>query len=231
MKTSNKLLIGTGICIILGIFSYAFVMRGAYQKALANPLSRTVKVDFKGMKYLNISQHWDIHFKYGSKFEVEILREYKDSLNLIYKGDTLMLKAKNTTGDLTIYLPNLPILTFNNFEENDTSEKEVIVYGEDENYPNVYFDSTLNSGQIQATFLNHALVHLYKCKVNNVDISTKKGGAVSIEKSEIKNLKLNLANFSSLSMGYSNIQSKNIVLGDSCSVNISGKQSQIDFLK
>ena len=39
MKTSNKLVIVSGICIILGIFSYAFVMRGAYQKALANPLA------------------------------------------------------------------------------------------------------------------------------------------------------------------------------------------------
>ena len=230
MKTSNKLLVGTGICIVLGIFSYAFVMRGAYQKALANPLSREVRVGLKAVKYLNINQLSDIHFKYGNKFEVEVLRQYKDSLSIDYQGDTLNLNVENV-GEITIYSPNLPILTITNPEKKSTAEKEVIVYGEKEKHSRFDFDGTLNSGQIQATFLSHALVDLYKCKVDNVDIITKKGGTVSIDKSEIKNLKLNLANFSSLSIEYSKIQSKNIVLGDSSNINVRGKETQSIFLK
>jgi hypothetical protein len=230
MKTSNKLLIGTGICIVLGIFSFAFMMRGAYQKALANPLSREVRVSLKAVKYLNINQLSDIHFKYGSKFEVEVSRQYKDSLSIDYQGDTLNLNVENV-GELTIYSPNLPILTISNAEKKNTPEKEVIVYGEEEEYSRFDFDSTLNSGQIQATFLSHALVTLYKCKVDYVDINTKKGGTVSIEKSEIKNLKLNLANFSSLSVAYSKIQTKNIILGDSSNINVRGKEMQSAFLK
>jgi hypothetical protein len=230
MKTSNKLLLGTGICIVLGIFSFAFMMRGAYQRALANPLSREVRVGLKTVKYLNISQLSDIHFRYGSKFEIEVSRQYKDSLSVDYQGDTLNLNVENA-GELTIYSPILPTLTITNAEKKNTPEKEVIVYGEEEEYSRFDFDSTLNSGQIQATFLSHAFVNLYKCKVDNVDIKTKKGGTVSIEKSEIKNLNLNLANFSSLSVAYSKIQSKNIVLGDSSNINVRGKELQSSFLK
>jgi hypothetical protein len=230
MKTSNKLLIGTGICIVLGIFSFAFMMRGAYQKALANPLSREVRIDLKTVKYLNIDQYSNIHFKYGRKFEVEVLRQYKDSLSIDYQGDTINLRASDA-GEITIYSPKLPILTIKNAEKKDTLEKEVIVYGEEEEYPSTDFDSTFSSGEIKATFLSHALVTLYKCKVDNVDINTKKGGTVSIDKSEIKNLKLNLANFSSLSIEYSKIQSKNIILGDSSNINVRGKEVQSAFLK
>jgi len=230
MKTSNKLLLGTGICIVLGIFSFAFIMRGAYQKALVNPVSREVRIDLKAVKYLSIKQLSDIHFKYGKKFEIEVSRQYKDSLTIDYQGDTLNLNVENV-GETTIYSPNLPILTITNAEKKSTAEKEIIIDEEEDEYSRFDFDSTLNSGQIQATFLSHASVRLYKCKVNNVDIKTQKGGRVSIEKSEIKNLKLNLANFSSLSVAYSKIQTKNVILGDSSNINIRGKELQANFLK
>ena len=91
MKTSNKLVIVTGICIILGIFSYAFVMRGAYQKALANPLANELRIELKVMKYLNLDYDSNVNFKKGSKFEIVLNKTDKDSLRIGYQGDTINL--------------------------------------------------------------------------------------------------------------------------------------------
>jgi hypothetical protein len=223
MKTSNKLLIGTGICIILGIFSYAFVLRGAYQKALANPLSRTVKVDFKGMKYLNLEYSSNIAFEYGKKYEIEVNRDQKDSLRFDYQGDTLNLDAtKMYMYDITIFCPQLPILKLNSRRDmNDVEDME----------HNLFIGKSFQSGSFEAIFLKNVSVNFDKCSFDKIEIKSQGKTGITLNESNIKQLNLNLPKKSSLYLTYSNIQSRNIVLGDSCSVNISGKQSQIDFLK
>jgi hypothetical protein len=221
MKTSNKLLIGTGICIILGIFSYAFVLRGAYQKALANPLSRTVKVDFKGMKYLNLEYSSVVNFEYGKKYEIEIDREWKDSLQFDYQGDSLNFNA-NQFGNITIFCPQLPILKLNSRGE---------FYDREDNEHNLFIDKSFQSGSFEAIFLKNVSVNFDKCSFVKIEIKSQGKTGITLNESNIKQLNLNLPKKSYLNLSYSNIQSKNIVLGDSCSVNISGKQSQLDFLK
>lgn len=220
MKTSNKLLIGTGICIILGIFSYAFILRGAYQKALANPLSRTVKVDFKGTKYLNIEYASDITFEYSKKYEIEINRNEKDSLRLDYQGDTLNLDATKMYG-ITIFCPELPILKLNSKGDmRDIRDNEY----------SLIIGKSFQSGNFEATFLKNVSAKFENCNLEKVDIKSQGETMISVDKSDIKQLNLNLPKNSLLYLSYSNIQSKNIILGDSCLVNISGKQSQLDFL-
>jgi hypothetical protein len=217
MKTSNKLLVGTGICIVLGIFSYAFVMRGAYQKALANPLANELRIDLKAMKYLNLNYGLYITFKRGNKYEIVLNKTDKDSLRIDYQGDILNLKVGDIN-NVTIYCPQLPIMTF--------SKKDIKSYRND---TPVYIDSTFQSGDFVVTSLSNSNIEFKKCHFDKVDIQSKEKAEISMEGSEIKLLNLSLPKNSTLNLNYSKILTKNIILGDSCSVIIVGNQSS--FLK
>jgi hypothetical protein len=217
MKTSNKLLIGTGICIVLGIFSYAFVLRGAYQKAMANPLANELRIDLKAMKYLNINYGLTVTFKHGDKYEIVMNKSDKDSLRIDYQGDTLNLKIGDIN-NVTIYCPQLPTMN--------------LTKNEKESYRNdtpIHVDSTFQSGEFVAKLFQNSNVEFKKCRFDKVDIQSNARTEISMEDSEIKLLNLSLPKNSMLNMNYSNILAKNIVLGDSCSVVITGNQSV--FLK
>ena len=217
MKTSNKLLIGTGICIVLGIFSYAFVMRGAYQKALANPLSNELRIDLKAVKYLNLSYISYVTFKYGSKYQIVMNKNDRDSLRIDYQGDTLNLKVGGIS-NVTIYSPKLPIMTFtkgSNLPNQDVG--------------NIIIDSAFQTGDFVVKSLKNTNVEFRKCRFDKVDIQSKEKAEISMEESEINFLNLTLPKNSTLNLNYSNILTKNIILGDSCSVSIVGNQS--NFLK
>ena len=217
MKTSNKLIIGTGICISLGIFSYAFVMRGAYQKALANPLSNELRIDLKAVKYLNLSYISYVTFKYGSKYQIVMNKNDRDSLRIDYQGDTLNLKVGGIS-NVTIYSPKLPIMTFtkgSNLPNQDVG--------------NIIIDSAFQTGDFVVKSLKNTNVEFRKCRFDKVDIQSKEKAEISMEESEINFLNLTLPKNSTLNLNYSNILTKNIILGDSCSVSIVGNQS--NFLK
>ena len=217
MKTSNKLLVGTGIGIILGIFSYAFVMRGAYQKALANPLANELRIDLKAMKYLNISYDNHITFKHGNKYEIVINKGENDSLKIDYQGDMINLSVGNIR-NVIIYCPKLPVMSFT---KKDVLNKQEI--GE------AVVDSSFQSGEFMVASLKNVNVEFRKCHFDKVDIQSKNKSAISMENCEVKLFNLSLPKNSELNLSYSNILSKNIVLGDSCSVVIVGNQSL--FLK
>jgi hypothetical protein len=217
MKTSNKLLVGTGICIVLGIFSFAFILRGAYQKAIANPFANELRIGLKAMKFLNLRYDSYITFKHGNKYEIVLNKSDKDSLSIDYQGDTTNLKLGNI-GNVTIYLPQLPIMSF--------AKKERLNYKDD---TQIYIDSTFQSGDFVVTSLKNSNVEFRKCHFDNVDIQSKNKAEISMENCEIKLFNLSLPKHSELNLIYSNILAKNIVLGDSCEVNITGNQS--NFLK
>ena len=213
MKTSNKLLIGTGICIVLGIFFYAFVMRGAYQKALANPLANELRIDLKAVKYLNLSYISYVTFKYGSRYEIVMNKNDRDSLRIDYQGDTLNLKVGGIS-NVTIYSPKLPIMTFtkgSNLPNQDVG--------------NIIIDSAFQTGNFVVISLKNTNVEFRKCRFDKVDIQSKEKAEISMEESEIKLLNLILPKNSTLNINYSNILTKNIVLGDSCNVTVTGNQS------
>ena len=212
MKTSNKLIIGTGICIILGIFSYAFVMRGAYQKALANPLANELRIDFKAMKYLNLNYVSYVTFKHGNKYEIVMNKSDKDSLQIDYQGDIINLKVGDIH-NVTIYCPQIPIMSF--------TKKDKLNYRDD---TPIYIDGTFQSGDFVATSLINTNVEFIKCRFDKVDIQSKEKAEISMEESEIKLLNLILPKNSRLNINYSKILAKNIILGDSCSVSIIGNQ-------
>lgn len=213
MKTSNKLIIGTGICIILGIFSYAFVMRGAYQKALANPLANELRIDFKAMKYLNLNYVSYVTFKHGNKYEIVMNKSDKDSLQIDYQGDIINLKVGDIH-NVTIYCPQIPIVSF--------TKKYKLNYRDD---TPIYIDGTFQSGDFVATSLINSNIEFRKCRFDKVDIQSKEKAEISMEESEIKFLNLILPKNSRLNINYSNILAKNIILGDSCSISIIGNQS------
>jgi hypothetical protein len=217
MKTSNKLLIGTGICIVLGIFSFAFMMRGAYQKALANPLTNELRIDLKAMKYLNISYDSYITFKHGNKYEIVMNKDEKDSLRIDYQGDIVNLGVGDIS-NVTIYCPQLPIMTFT--KKGDWRNKDA---GE------IVVDSSFQSGDFVVTSLKNVNIEFKKSHFDKVDIQSKNKAEISMETCEVKLLNLSLPKHSELNLNYSSILSKNIVLGDSCSVIIVGNQSS--FLK
>ena len=217
MKTSNKLVVATGICIVLGIFSYAFVMRGAYQKALANPLANELRIDLKAVKYLNLDYTSYVTFKFGKKYEIVINKTDKDSLRIDYQGDMLNLKIGNIN-NVVIYCLQLPSMNF--------TKKGMKDYRND---TPIYIDSSFQSGDFLVTSLKNSNVELKKCRFEKVDVQSKNKAEVSIEGSEIKLLNISLPKNSTLSLSYSNILSKNIILGDSCSVIMTGNQA--DFLK
>ena len=217
MKTSNKLLVGTGIGIIIGIFSYAFVMRGAYQKALTNPLANELRIDLKATKYLNISYDNHITFKHGNKYEIIINKGENDSLRTDYQGDILNLNIGNIR-NVTIYCPQLPIMSFT--KKNILNNQEI---GE------VVVDGSFQSGDFMVASLKNVNIEFRKCHFDKVDIQSKNKSAISMENCEVKLFNLSLPKNSELNLSYSNIISKNIVLGDSCSVVSVGNQSL--FLK
>jgi hypothetical protein len=217
MKTSNKLLIGTGICIVLGIFSFAFMMLGAYRKALANPLANELRIDLKAMKYLNIEYDSYVAFKHGNKYEVVINKTDKDSLRIDYQGDMLNLKVGDI-GNITVYTPQLPIMSFT---------KKGISMNKDAG--EIVVDSSFQSGDFVIMSMKNSNVEFRKCRFDKVDIQSKEQAEISMGGTEIKLLNLTLPKHSTVNLNYSNILSKNMVLGDSCSVIIIGNQSP--FLK
>ena len=223
MKTSNKLLVGTGICIILGIFSYAFVMRGAYQKAFANPLANELRRDLKAMKYLNIEYHREVIFKRGDKFEIEVDKLYKDSIKVEHKGETLFLDVSKSI-PVTIFLPNFPTVNFINKHYEDK-----LSVAKDDNIATIFIDSSFQKGEFLATFQNNGRINFNKCHLDKIDIKGQENVSITIENSEVKQLNLDLPKYSSLGIVYTKILSKNIILGDSCSVTVTGNQSA--FLK
>lgn len=213
MKTSNKLLIDTGICIVLMIFSYAFVMRGAYQKAVANPLVNELRINLKAMKYLNLTYDSYVIFKHGNKYEIVMNKTDKDSLVIDYQEDTANFKIGDIN-NVTIYCPKLPIMTITKKDKDNTY---------------IYVDSTFQSGDFVVTSLKNSFIELKKCHFDKVDIQSKNEAEISMKGSGIKLLNLSLPKHSTLNFSYSNILAKNIVLGDSCNINIIGNQSL--FLK
>jgi hypothetical protein len=217
MKTSNKLLIGTGICIVLGIFSFAFMMRGAYQKALANPLANELRIDLKAMKYLNIDYNSYVTFKHGNKYEIVMNKNEKDSLRIDYQGDMLNLKVGDI-GNVTVFTPQLPVMSFT--KKGMSMNKDA---GE------IIVDSSFQSGDFVVTSLKNSNIEFKKCHFDKVDIQSKEKTEILINGGEVKLLNITLPKNSTLGIVYSNILSKNIVLGDSCNVNITGNQSA--FLK
>ena len=217
MKTSNKLLIGTGICIVLGIFSFAFMMRGAYQKALANPLANVLRIDLKAMKYLNIDYNSYVTFKHGNKYEIVMNKNEKDSLLIDYQGDMLNLKVGDI-GNVIVYAPQLPIMSFT---------KKIKIKNDD--FGEIVVDSSFQSGDFVVTSFKNSNIEFKKCHFDKVDIQSKEKSEISINDGDIKLLNLSLPKKSTLNISYSNILSKNILMGDSCIVNIIGNQSV--FLK
>ena len=230
MKTSNKLLIALGIGLMLSVVSYAYILRGAYQKALKNPISAEIKVPLKTVQYLNLTYNRDVTFKYGSKFEIVIDRNLADSLILNYKNNTLNLDVTKI-GDVTIFSPNLPITQFLDVSEQDDKNKEVMTYGDVETYRTISIDSSFTSGSFVATFQKNGNLNFTKCQLDKIDVKGKENLAVNIERSSVKQLNLDLVKFSSLAINHSQIQSKNVVLGDSCNLSLSGKETRTTFLK
>ena len=229
MKTSNKLLLGTGICIVLGIITHTFIMRGTYQNALKNPLSNKVNIGLKAVKYMNIEYRKDITFKHGDKFEIVVDRMYKDSLKINYKNNSLNLDISKVN-EVTIILPTLPEMNFVEIKA-PLEKKEVEVYGDNEDYRTIDVDSTFRKGNFVATFQKNANLYFRKCSFDKIDVKGKENLLVQIEKCEVAQLNLNLIKFSSLVINNSNIQAKNVVLGDSCNISISGKAAKATFLK
>jgi hypothetical protein len=217
MKTSNKLLVGTGICIVLGIFSFAFMMRGAYQKALANPLANELRIGLKAMKYLNIEYDSYVTFKLGNKYEIVINKTDKDSLRIDYQGDMLNLNVGDI-GNITVYTPQLPIMSFT---------KKGILMNKDAG--EIIVDSSFQSGDFVVTSLRNSNIEFKKCHFVKVDIQSKNKAEISMEGSEINLLNVSLPKHSTLNLNYSNILTKNVMMGDSSSLIIVGNQSS--FLK
>ncbi len=201
----------------LGIFSYAFVMRGAYQKALANPLANELRIDLKAMKYLNLFYTSYVTFKHGEKYEIVLNKTDKDSLRIDYQGDMANLRIGDI-GNVTIYTPQLPTMSI--------TKKLRLNY---QDGTPIYIDSTFQSGDFVITSLKNSSVEFRKCHFDKVDIKSKEKTEISMKESEIKLLNLTLPKHSILNLNYSNILAKNIILGDSCEVTITGNPST--FLK
>ena len=219
MKTSNKLIIGSGICIVLGIFSYAFVMRGAYQKALVNPLKYEGRISLKAFKNLNLLYTNEVVFEKGNKYEIVANRIDKDSLTIQYYGETLNLDLTKV-GYIKIICPKLPTLILD--------YKKSLLHDDDNQ---VYIDSTFQYGNLKATFLKRGFLNLHKCMLDSIDIKSKVNPEVTFEGITVKNCNIDLPAHSVLNIYYSYIQSKNVVLGDSSTFNLVGKHTHTTFIK
>ena len=97
----------------------------------------------------------------------------------------------------------------------------------DEDGTFIYVDRTFQSGDFVVTSLKNSFIGFNKCRFVKVDIKSENKATISMEGSEIKLLNIVLPKHSTLNLNYSTILTKNIVLGDSCSVNIIGNQSSL----
>jgi hypothetical protein len=229
MKTSNKIITAAAICIFLGIVTYTFMMRGAYQEAIKNPVSSEVKIGLKTVKYLNITYDDNIIFQKGNKFEITVNRVYKDSLTTDYQNDTLNLDISKL-GEVTIHLPDFPVINF--------ARKEIIRYKDNvaidearEDYRTIFVPKNFQSGNFIATFLNDAILNFDGCRFDKIDVKSQENVVFRLIKSDIQQLNLNLGKSSLLDINYSSIKAKNLVLSDSCEVKIRGKEARGTFLK
>ena len=218
MKTSNKLLIGTGICIILGIITHTFIMRGAYQNALKNPMEQEGKISLKAINKLNLLYTNGVTFEKGSKYEIVVDEMDKDSLNIQYYGETLNLDLTKA-GFIKIICPKLPIIVFDNKKSTDNSDNMVTI------------DSTFQYGNLKATFLKRGVLNLHKCMLDSIDIKSNINADITFDGITVKNCNINLPAYSVLNIYYSYIQSKSVVLGDSSTFNLVGKHTHASFIK
>jgi hypothetical protein len=217
MKTSNKIITAAAICLFLGIVTYTFMMRGAYQEALKNPFANELRIDLKTMKHLEISYNNDITIKYGNKNEIVIAKNEKDSLKFNYQGDRTNLTIGDI-GSITIYLQDLPTMSFSkkpNWRNQD--------------FGGIIVDESFKSGEFIVSSIKQSNIQFQKCNFDKIDIQSNDKCAVTINAGEIKSLNINLPKKSYLWIEYANILSKNVVLGDSCEVKITGNQT--NFLK
>ena len=191
-------------------------MRGAYLDALANPMSDEVNIGFKAVKYLNLTCNDFVNFRKGAKYEIRINRMFKDSLEIQYQGDTLNLDTKQLR--VTIIVPELPVLVINQKQLRDEDTQ-------------VRIDSTFQSGNFTVTFIKRGVMDLYNCKFDKVNIKGMSSADILMEEVSIKQCTIDLKNNSTLNILYSDIQSRNIFLGDSSTFNLVGKQTQSMFLK
>jgi Putative auto-transporter adhesin, head GIN domain len=218
MKTSNKLLIGSGICILLGIITHTFIMRGAYLDALKNPVSDEVNIGLKTVKYLNIEGYeGDIKFEKGNKNQILISRDLKDSLRMSYKGDTLKLDVSKVN-KITIFITDIP-----EFNINDKAPLNQNL--------RIKIDSTFQSGNFKATFLKKGDINFAQCHFDKLNIDSNGSLEVQIRDCDIKLLNLNLMKYSNLSVYDTKIQSKKINLGENCTISLSGRETFSTFLK
>ncbi len=218
MKTSNKLIIGSGITILLGIFAHTFIMRGAYLDALKHPLEQEGKISLKAVKKLNLLYTHEVVFEKGDKYEIIVNRIDKDSLTIQYYGETLNLDLTKA-GSIKIICPKLPTLVLD--------YKKPLNDGD---YP-VNIDSTFQYGNLKATFLKRGILNLHKCMLDSIDIKSKVNPEITFEGITVKNCNIDLPAHSVLNIYYSYIQSKNVVLGDSSTFNLVGKHTHATFIK
>lgn len=122
-------------------------------------------------------------------------------------GDSLNLDGRNA-GEMTIFLPKLPKLTF---DSNKGSE----LY--------VYLEYSFKAGLLDAKFLKACHFTITGSQLENLKINSNESLQLILENCDIKNLDLNLPKRSEITMNYSNIGSQNFILGDSCSVKVTGK--------
>lgn len=213
MKTSNKIIISSGICIVLGIIMHTFILRGAYKNAIANPLANELRINLKAMKYLNISHDYYVTFKHGNKYEIVINKYEKDSLHIGYQGDTINLNIGNIS-NVIIYSPQLPIMSF--------SKRNIL---NNNGIGQIVVDSSFQSGEFMVASLKNINIEFRKCHFDKVDIQSKNKAEISMENCEVKLFNLSLPKNSELNLNYTNILSKNIVLGDSSNVSSIGNPS------
>lgn len=107
----------------------------------------------------------------------DIKRIFKDSLEIHYKGDSLSIDIKQTS--ITIIVPELPILILNQKKSRNEDAR-------------IRFDSTFQSGNFTATFVNRVVMNLYKCKFDNVAIKGINNADISMEKVSIKQCNIDL---------------------------------------
>jgi hypothetical protein len=217
MKTSNKIITAAAICLFLGIVTYTFMMRGAYQEALKNPVSSELRIGLKTTKNLNINYNATVTIKYGNKNEIVLDKNNKDSLKIDYQGDKANLSIGDI-GNVTIYLRDLPMMSF--------SKKPNL---RNEDFGEIIVDESFKSGEFMVSSITQSNIQFQKCNFDKLDIRSNDKCAVTINAGEIKSLNIDLPKKSYLWIEYANILSKNVVLGDSCEVKITGNQT--NFLK
>jgi hypothetical protein len=202
MTTSNKLLLWAGAAIVLNILAYTVIMRNAYQKAIANPVSDQVKIDLKVMKYLKLNHYADVNLQYGPKYQVVLNRTYKDSLSVNYQGDTLSLNLLKA-GEATIFMPIIPKIRVGFSKHKDLE---------------IRLGDSFTAGNLDIFFEQSSEFILEKSHLDDVSIRSPKGIHLKLEKTDIKNLTMQTGRKSLVELNYANVQTNNIVLGDSSQI-------------